>query len=74
MLSNTLLEKLNRQVNLEAGSKVAGYWPAETCEFSSSKALRDGMFVGLALDADNQEHMTGERIRKWLCSIRPFLS
>jgi|UPI00030CC876 flavodoxin I len=56
------------------GAKVVGAWPSDTYEFSSSKALRDGMFVGLALDADNQEHLTRERIRRWVCSIRPYLS
>ncbi len=55
------------------GAKVVGAWPNDTYEFSSSRALRDGMFVGLALDADNQEHLTRERIRRWVCSIRPCL-
>lgn len=56
------------------GATVVGAWPNDAYEFSSSKALRDGKFVGLALDADNQEHLTRERIRRWVCSIRPYLS
>lgn len=55
------------------GSQVVGTWPNENYEFSSSRALRDGMFVGLALDADNQDHLTRARIRKWVCSIMPFV-
>ncbi|MBN1928882.1 MAG: flavodoxin [Chlorobiaceae bacterium] len=55
------------------GATMVGAWPNSGYEFSSSKAFRDGMFVGLALDADNQHHLTKERIRRWVCSIRPHL-
>lgn len=55
------------------GVSVVGHWPNDSYELSASKALREGAFVGLALDADNQHHLTKDRIRKWVCSIRPFL-
>lgn len=55
------------------GATVIGAWPSDGYEFASSKALRNGMFVGLALDADNQEHLARERIRRWVCSIRAYL-
>lgn len=49
------------------GGKLVGYWPAEGYEFDESKALtQDGsMFVGLALDEDNQGSLTEERIEAW---------
>jgi len=61
-------------VFIARGAEVVGYWPNDTYEFSASRALKEGKFVGLALDADNQEHLTKERIRKWVCSIRPFVA
>ncbi|HBR99205.1 MAG TPA: flavodoxin [Gammaproteobacteria bacterium] len=49
------------------GGKMVGYWPNDGYEHEESKALtKDGkMFVGLALDEDNQEYLTQERIDAW---------
>ena len=35
-------------------------------DFKSSKAFQEGVFVGLALDEDNQPDYTEERLGKWL--------
>ena len=59
---------------VSCGATVIGAWPSEGYEFASSKSLRDGSFVGLALDADNQPDLTRERIRRWVESIRPSLA
>lgn len=42
-----------------------GFWPTEGYEYEASKAERDGEFVGLAIDEDQQENLTGERLDAW---------
>lgn len=54
----------------EQGGTTVGYWPAEGYEFSESKALRDGQFVGLALDEDNESDLTEERIKTWVTQLK----
>lgn len=51
---------------VERGAKVVGAWPTEGYEFKTSEAVRDGQFVGLALDLDNQSGLTEERLNTWL--------
>lgn len=53
----------------ERGAKCVGSWPTEGYEFNESKAVRDGKFVGLALDLDNQSGQTDERLGVWLKMI-----
>lgn len=52
------------------GAQTVGYWPADGYDFAESKALRDGKFVGLALDEDNQPDLTEERIQKWVAQLK----
>ncbi|WP_096084431.1 flavodoxin FldB [Agaribacterium haliotis] len=49
------------------GATAVAYWPAEGYEFEQSKALtQDGsMFVGLALDEENEFELTEQRIKQW---------
>lgn len=54
----------------ELGGVTVGYWPIEGYEFEESKALRDGQFVGLALDEDNQSDLTDERIKTWVAQLK----
>lgn len=51
---------------VERGTRVVGAWPTEGYEFEASEAVRDGKFVGLALDLDNQSGLTEERLGAWL--------
>ena len=51
---------------VERGARVVGAWPTEGYEFEASEAVRDGEFVGLALDLDNQSGLTEERLNVWL--------
>jgi flavodoxin I len=53
----------------EKGAKLVGSWPVEGYEFEHSEAILDDKFVGLALDLDNQQDLTEERLNKWLQSI-----
>ena len=57
-----------------AGATVIGHWPTDGYEYASSRAVRDGKFVGLALDDDNQSGMTDERIRTWVALIETELA
>ncbi|MGN1394640.1 MAG: flavodoxin [Succinivibrionaceae bacterium] len=52
----------------ELGAEVIGEWPTEGYSFSSVLSLSEDNqhFIGLALDDDNQEDLTAERIVSWL--------
>ena len=52
------------------GGTTVGYWPTDGYEFNESKALRDGKFVGLALDDDNQPELTEKRIKEWVSQLK----
>ena len=54
---------------MEKGAKVVGEWATDGYDFDESKAVKNGKFVGLAIDEDNQTHQTEERINKWLKQI-----
>ncbi|MCX2830258.1 flavodoxin [Microbulbifer thermotolerans] len=53
------------------GATIVGHWPTDGYEFESSKAEieGEGMFVGLAIDEDQQEDLTGERLNRWCLQI-----
>ncbi|RMF69726.1 MAG: flavodoxin FldA, partial [Cyanobacteria bacterium J069] len=46
------------------------YWPTDGYDFNESKAVRDGKFVGLAIDEDNQSDLTTERIQSWVAQLK----
>ena len=54
----------------EQGGETVGYWSTDGYEFTDSKALRDGKFVGLALDEDNQSDLTDKRIKTWVNRLK----
>lgn len=54
---------------MEKGAKVVGEWATDGYDFDESKAVKNGKFVGLAIDEDNQTHQTEERVNKWLKQI-----
>jgi flavodoxin I len=57
-----------------AGAAIIGAWPVEGYDYESSRAVRDGKFVGLALDEDNQSGNTAERIQAWVELLKPELA
>ncbi len=57
----------------ERGGQVIGAWPTDSYEFTASTAVVDGNFVGLALDVDNQDDLTPDRISQWVSGIRAQL-
>ena len=56
------------------GGKTIGYWSTEGYDFTESKALRDGKFVGLAIDEDNQSDLTDDRVKAWVAQIKQEFS
>ncbi len=52
------------------GGKTVGYWPTDGYDFSESKAVNNGKFVGLALDEDNQPELTEQRIKTWIGQLK----
>ncbi|MEA5568293.1 flavodoxin FldA [Anabaena sp. UHCC 0399] len=54
----------------QRGGKTVGYWSTEGYDFNDSKALRNGKFVGLAIDEDNQSDLTDERIKAWVSQLK----
>ena len=56
---------LGEIVEKNGGSLVA-FTETEGYNFSDSKALRDGKFIGLAIDDNNQSSMTETRIKNWV--------
>ena len=52
------------------GAKTIGYWSTDGYDFTESKAVRNGKFVGLAIDEDNQSDLTDERVKAWVAQIK----
>ncbi len=57
------------------GANIIGHWPTEGYDFEASKALieSENCFVGLAIDEDQQEELTDNRIVQWCQLILPQL-
>ncbi len=61
------------QVVADRGAEIVGEWSVDGYEHVDSKALKDGMFVGLALDEDCQPELTDKRVDEWVSSLRTSL-
>jgi len=56
-------------------SVIKGKWPLKGYRYQSSLAEKDGTFVGLVLDENNQKEQTKERIKQWVSQVeKEFLS
>merc|ERR1712083_308863 len=53
-----------------AGAKNLGDVDASDYEFDESKSVRDGKFLGLALDQDNEADMSEERVAAWVEQLK----
>ena len=49
---------------------IIGHWPTKGYKYYFSSAEKDGKFVGLVLDADSQNSMTPERVKKWVTQLK----
>lgn len=56
-----------------AGAKIVGETSTDGYSFNESSAVKDGKFVGLALDYDNQDQLSEDRIAAWTVQIMPEL-
>jgi len=54
----------------DRGAKVIGLTSSEGYTFERSAALRDGQFLGLALDIENQAGLSDERIKAWVEQLK----
>lgn len=53
-----------------AGATIVGLTDIDGYNFEKSKALRDGKFLGLAIDQENQSKKTDERIHNWVEQLK----
>jgi flavodoxin I len=58
---------------MKAGADIVGSFPVDGYSYDSSKAERDGEFVGLPIDEDNQADLTVQRIGLWTESIAEYM-
>ena len=52
------------------GIKLVGNWSTDGYEFTGSRAQEGDTFMGLALDQDNEEDKTAERLSAWSEQLR----
>jgi flavodoxin I len=54
----------------DLGGTTVGYWSTDGYDFNESKAVKNGKFVGLAIDEDNQSDLTDERVKAWVAQLK----
>lgn len=58
----------------ERGAEIVGHTSTEGYEFEGSRALRDGKFLGLAIDYENQGSKNKTRIPAWVKILKTEFS
>ncbi len=59
---------------LEArGAQLVGFTSTAGYDFEASRGVRDGQFIGLSLDEDNQPELTTGRVQAWVEQITTAL-
>ena len=55
----------------EKKGKILGFVDAKDYTYTDSEAVNDeGLFCGLAIDEDNEEELTTERLEKWISKLK----
>lgn len=72
--SDTFCDSLYHLYEKVKQAKLIGETEPDGYDFSDSRAIVDGKFVGLALDEDNQDDLTDSRIEAWVKVIKPLFS
>jgi flavodoxin I len=54
----------------ERGAMIVGKNSLEGYTFEGSKAVRNGQFMGLPLDQENQARLTNARIEQWVKNLK----
>lgn len=55
------------------GGKVVGSTSIEGYTFESSRAIRDGKFIGMLIDQENQARLTKKRVADWVGGIKKLM-
>jgi flavodoxin I len=55
------------------GGTTVGHWSTDGYDFTESKAVKNGKFVGIALDEDNQPELTDKRVKVWVSQLKSEL-
>lgn len=63
------LEFLNTEVKKKNGT-IVGRWPIDDYNFTDTQGAENGYFFGLALDQNQEEEKTPERVAKWVKQIK----
>lgn len=58
----------------ERGAKLIGDTEIEGYTYESSRAAKDGRFIGLLLDQETQPRLSKDRISKWVADLKSKLS
>ena len=54
----------------EKGAQIVGHLPLTGYTFETSKAVRNGEFLGLPLNQENQSRLTAGRIESWVETLK----
>ncbi len=54
----------------ECGAKIIGHTQLDGYTYESSRAERNGEFVGLPIDQENQGRLTRQRIESWVAKLK----
>lgn len=54
----------------ERGGKIVGETSVKGYTYEGSQAERNGKFMGLAIDLENQHKLTDERVKKWVEDLK----
>lgn len=53
-----------------AGAKLIGYVDSSSYQHTESKSVKDGKFLGLPLDQDNEDDQTEGRVANWVTQLK----
>merc|ERR1711982_183370 len=53
-----------------AGAKMIGYVDTAGYSHTDTKSEKDGKFLGLPLDQDNEDDLTEERVSNWISQLK----
>lgn len=53
-------------------AKVVGATSTDGYDYEASIGVKDGKFIGLCIDEDNQDDMTDDRLKNWYNAIKEY--
>jgi flavodoxin I len=53
-----------------SGAAFIGKMPTDDFEFDASRAVIDGVFIGLPIDEDNEPDKTDDRVKNWVAQLK----